>query len=148
MLSSMKVASNCGLLVHVFFLAEGFFKETFLFCGVTVPTRGSSSGGVVDFPPPFSSSPSSPPPCPSAIITKIQSSFSLKCSPIFYVLRTSPRIIVLDLQSAKIISRFLHPLISPKTLSMHRNNISFFISVKFTQINSFFQLHPSIQTRT
>jgi len=33
-------------------------------------------------------------------------------------------ITVLDLQSAKILSRFLHPLIIPKIISMHRNNIS------------------------
>jgi hypothetical protein len=38
---------------------------------------------------------------PSAIITQFQSSFSFKCSPTFYVLHTSPRIIVLGLQSAK-----------------------------------------------
>jgi hypothetical protein len=85
---------------------------------------------------------------PFLIITQSQSSFSLKCSPIFSVLHTSPRIIVPNLQSAKNLYRFLHPLISPKTLSMHRNNISFFISIKFTQINSLFQLLPSIQTRT
>jgi hypothetical protein len=65
MSSSMRVASNLGLLAHVFFLAEGFFGETFLFCGVTVPTGGSSRGGVVASPPPCSFSPSSPPPCPS-----------------------------------------------------------------------------------
>ena len=81
-----------------------------------------------------------------AVITYYQSSFSFICSPTYFVLLT--RIIVLDLQSTKILSRFLHPLISPKTLSMHRNNISFFISIKFTQINSFFQLRPSLQNRT
>jgi hypothetical protein len=64
-------------------------------------------------------------------------SFSCKF-PNFFVLRT--RITVLDLQSAKILSRFLHPLISPKILSMHRNNISFFISIKFIQINSFLNI--------
>jgi hypothetical protein len=52
--------------------------------------------------------------------------------------------IVLDLQSEKIISRFLHPLISPKTLFMHRNDISLFISIKFTQIKFFFQLRPTL----
>jgi hypothetical protein len=64
--SSMSVASNWGLLARIFFLVEGFSGETFLFCDVTIPTGGSSSGGVIVSPPPFPSSPSSPPPCPSA----------------------------------------------------------------------------------
>jgi hypothetical protein len=63
----MRVASNCGLFSCIFFLAEGFFGETFLFCGVTFPTEGSSGGGVVASPPHFYSSPSSPPLCPSAL---------------------------------------------------------------------------------
>jgi hypothetical protein len=62
--SSVRVTSNCGLLACIFFLAKGFFEETFLFCGVTFP-KGGSSGGVASSPP-FSSSPSSPPPCPFA----------------------------------------------------------------------------------
>jgi hypothetical protein len=62
MSSSMRVDSNCGLLAHILFLAEGFFGETFLFNGVTIPI-GGSSGGVAS-PPPYYSSPSSPPPCP------------------------------------------------------------------------------------
>jgi hypothetical protein len=63
MLSSVRVASNYGLLVRFFFLAEGFFGVIVLLCGVTVPI-GGSSGGVAS-PPPCSSSSSSPPPCPS-----------------------------------------------------------------------------------
>jgi hypothetical protein len=38
---------------------------------------------------------------------------------------------VLDLQSAKILSRFLHPLVSPKILYMHKNNISFETKKKY-----------------
>jgi hypothetical protein len=59
--SSVSVASNWGLLAHVFFLAEGFYEETFLFCGVSA---GGYFGGVAS-PSPFFS-PSSPPPYPSA----------------------------------------------------------------------------------
>jgi hypothetical protein len=65
--SSVSMVSNWGLLAHVFFLAEGFFGETFLFYIVIVPIRGSLSGGVLDLPPPFPSSPSSPPPYLSAL---------------------------------------------------------------------------------
>jgi hypothetical protein len=64
MSSSVRVASNYGLLACIFFLAKGFFGLTFLFYRVTVPIEGSSSG--VSSPPPFSYSPSSPPPCPSS----------------------------------------------------------------------------------
>jgi hypothetical protein len=64
MSSSVRVASNYGLLGHIFILAEGFFEVIFLFCGVTVPIGGYSSG-VASPPPPCSYSPSSPPPYPS-----------------------------------------------------------------------------------
>jgi hypothetical protein len=63
MSSSVRVSSNCGLLAHVFLLFESFFGETFLFCGVTFPMGGYSSG--VSSPPPCSYSSSSPPPFPS-----------------------------------------------------------------------------------
>jgi hypothetical protein len=66
----------------------------------------------------------------SAILTQCYSSLSFKQAPTFPVLCIG--IIVLDLQSAKILSRFLHPLISPKILFMHRNNIfSLFLSNLF-----------------
>jgi hypothetical protein len=61
------VASNWGLVACVFFLAEGFYGETFLFCGVTISV-GGYFGGVAS-PPPCSSPPSFPstlsPPPPS-----------------------------------------------------------------------------------
>jgi hypothetical protein len=47
--------------VRVFFLAKGFYRETFLFCGVTV-SAGGYFDGVASPSPHFS--PSSPPPCP------------------------------------------------------------------------------------
>ena len=54
----------------------------------------------------------------------------------------------MDLQFAKILSRILHPLVSPKILSMHRNNISFTISIKSIYIKSYlFYLCPRFQTR-
>jgi hypothetical protein len=56
------VASNWGLLARVFFLAEGFCGEAFLFCRVVVSVGGSFGG--VSFPYPLFS-PSSPPPYPS-----------------------------------------------------------------------------------
>jgi hypothetical protein len=40
----MSMASNWGLLARVFFLAEGFCGETFLFCSVTVSVGGSFGG--------------------------------------------------------------------------------------------------------
>jgi hypothetical protein len=73
MSSSVRVASNYGLLACIFFLAEGFFGVTFFFGGVTVTIGGSSGDGVLApangdlaSPPPFSYSPSSPPPYPFA----------------------------------------------------------------------------------
>jgi hypothetical protein len=65
MSSSVSMASNWGLFLHVFFIVECFYGETFLFYGVTISTGGSFSG--VDLPPPCSSAPpcpysSSPPP--------------------------------------------------------------------------------------
>jgi hypothetical protein len=36
----MSVSSNWGFLARVFFLAEGFYGETFLFYGVTVVVEG------------------------------------------------------------------------------------------------------------
>jgi hypothetical protein len=59
----------------------------------------------------------------SATITKSQSSLSLKRSPTFPVLRTG--ITVMDLQ--KIISRILHPLVSPK----------FFLCIGITYLSLF-----------
>jgi hypothetical protein len=53
------MASKWGLLVRIFFLAEGFCGETFLFYGVIVSVGGSV--GNVSLPPPYSSHP----PCPS-----------------------------------------------------------------------------------
>jgi hypothetical protein len=42
MSSSVRVASNCGLLARIFFLAGGFFGLNFLFCGVcNVPDLAS-----------------------------------------------------------------------------------------------------------
>jgi hypothetical protein len=58
-LSSVRVASNWGLLARVFFVAEVFFGETFLFYGVTVLV-GGYFGGVAS--PPSCPSASSPPP--------------------------------------------------------------------------------------
>jgi hypothetical protein len=81
----------------------------------------------------------------SAIITQCQSSLSFKRSPTFPILCVG--ITLLYLQSTKNLSRFMHPLISPKIISMQRNNISFSISIKFVQINSFFYLCPNIQIR-
>jgi hypothetical protein len=69
----------------------------------------------------------------STTITKCQSSLSLKRSTTFLVLRTG--ITVMDLQPAKILSRVLHLLVSPKILSMHRDNISFTSSIKLTYLS-------------
>jgi hypothetical protein len=46
----MSVASNWGLLAHIFFLVEGFSGETFLFCGVTILVGGSFSGVALPSP--------------------------------------------------------------------------------------------------
>jgi hypothetical protein len=44
MFSSVRMAYNWGLLAHVFFLAEGFYGETFLLYGVTILEGGSFNG--------------------------------------------------------------------------------------------------------
>jgi hypothetical protein len=48
MSSSMSMVSNRGFLAHVFFLAEGFCGEIFLFCGVSI--GGSFSGVAFPYP--------------------------------------------------------------------------------------------------
>jgi hypothetical protein len=55
MSSYVSVASNWGLLAHVFFLAEGFYGETFLFYGIIV-SIGGYFGGVASPSPFFSPS--------------------------------------------------------------------------------------------